>query len=200
MRQHDSRDSIEQVAAEVRGCNRCRLAETRTKAVPGSGDPAAPLVLVAEAPGAREDVTGLPFQGMAGRFLDASLAEIGVDRGAVFVTSTNKCRPPRNRAPRRDEMVACAGYLDRQLALIAPDVVLAMGGTAATRLLDDADNRPVKVTERRGTMGRLPGGAALLVTFHPAAAMRFPDRREPFRSDLRAACVLAGLASEPAVG
>lgn len=172
-------DSLALLAAEVRGCTRCRLADSRTLAVPGDGDPAAALMLVAEAPGAKEDATGLPFQGMAGRFLDAALDGLGVRRERVYVTSATKCRPPRNRAPRPDEVVACAPFLDRQLVLVRPRVVLAMGGTGASRLL----GRRVKVTEERGAIHEI-AGAALLVTFHPAAAMRFPDRRQPFLDDL----------------
>ncbi len=188
-----AQDSIERLAAEVRSCTRCRLAETRTHAVPGAGNPRAELLLVAEAPGAREDATGLPFQGLAGRFLDRCLAELGVSRAAVFITSTNKCRPPGNRNPRPDEVAACASYLDRQMALLAPAVVLAMGGTAAARLDPRAAGRPVRVADLRGKPVTLQPGRALLVTYHPAAAMRFPASRQPFVSDLRRACVVAGL-------
>ncbi len=119
-------DDLQVLASQVRTCTRCRLAETRTFAVPGSGDPDAPLMLVAEAPGAKEDATGLPFQGMAGRFLNRCLVDLGVVREQLYITSTNKCRPPGNRAPKPDELAACAGYLDRQLVLVKPDVVLAM--------------------------------------------------------------------------
>lgn len=187
------RDGLELVAGEVRRCTRCRLAGSRTQAVPGAGDPRARLLLVGEAPGATEDRTGLPFQGAAGRFLDRQLAELGVTRAQVFVTSANKCRPPRNRTPRRDEIAACAGYLDRQLDLIQPRVVLAMGGTAAGRLLPEADRRPVKVGELRGLPVPLGPGRLLLVTYHPAAAMRFPAQRPPFASDLAEAVRLADL-------
>jgi len=179
-------DSLALLDAEVRGCTRCRLAESRRHAVPGHGDPGAALMLVAEAPGAKEDATGLPFQGMAGRFLDRCLDGLGIRREQLYVTSANKCRPPRNRTPRPDEVAACAPYLDRQLALVAPRVVLAMGGTGASRLL----GRPVRVTEERGSRHEV-AGAALLVTFHPAAAMRFPDRRQPFLDDLADAVALA---------
>ena len=184
-------DSLAQVASEVRGCTRCRLATSRTHAVPGHGDPDAPLVLVGEAPGASEDATGVPFQGAAGRFLDRCVGELGVARDRLFITSVVKCRPPRNRVPRSDEVAACAGYLDRQLRLLEPRVVLAMGGSAAARL--HPLGRTVATGELREQPVRLPGGARLLVTFHPAAALRFPARRQPFLDDLRQACQLAGL-------
>ena len=186
-------DSLELIAAEARVCTRCRLAETRQHAAPGSGDPAATLLLVGEAPGAREDETGLPFQGMAGRFLDRCLAGMGLrrDRG-IYIASVNKCRPPRNRAPKSDEIAACAPYLTRQIALLHPRVIFAMGATAALRLHPEPP-RPVNVTALRGLPAPLGPESALIVSYHPAAAMRFPDRRQPFIDDLRAACELAGL-------
>lgn len=191
-----SADSLERIAAEVRGCPKCRLAATRTQAVPGAGKPDADLVLIGEAPGRTEDEVGQPFQGMSGKFLNQSLAGLGLTRDDVFVTSVNKCRPPGNRNPRRDEIAACAGYLDRQMALIQPLVVLAMGGTAAARLHPEAKGVTVKVAELRGQVFPLAPERALLVTYHPAAAMRFPKQRQPFLDDLeravRLACLLTG--------
>ena len=143
-------DTLERIAAEVKVCTRCRLAETRTHAVPGHGDPHAPLLLVGEAPGRTEDETGMPFQGMSGRFLDAELALLNISRDSVFISSANKCRPPDNRNPRRDEVAACASYLDRQMALIRPRVVLAMGGTAAARMHPERTGPAVKVGDLRG--------------------------------------------------
>jgi uracil-DNA glycosylase family 4 len=188
-------DSWEALAADVRGCPRCRLAESRTNAVPGHGAPDAPLLLVGEAPGAKEDATGLPFQGLAGRFLDRSLGELGVTRERVYITSTNKCRPPRNRNPRPDEVAACAPYLDRQLALLRPRVVLAMGGIAASRLHPECmPGKPPRVADLRGLPIPLGPEQVLLVTYHPAAAQRFPAIRDPFKGDLAEAVTLAGLA------
>lgn len=186
-------DSLEQVATEVRGCPKCRLALTRTNAVPGAGAPDADLVLIGEAPGRTEDELGLPFQGMSGRFLNQALAGLGLTRDDVFVTSVNKCRPPGNRNPRRDEIAACAPYLDRQLALLAPLVVLAMGGTAAARLHPETAGRAVTVADLRGQLHPLAPERALLVTYHPAAAMRFPKQRRPFLEDLERAARVACL-------
>ena len=193
-------DTLEIIAAEVRTCTLCRLAETRMHAVPGHGTPRAPLLLVGEAPGRTEDETGLPFQGMSGRFLDAELALLDVSRDRVFISSANKCRPPDNRNPRRDEMAACAPYLDRQMALIRPRVVLALGGTAAARLHPERTGPAVKVSDLRGQVFALGPEQALIVTYHPAAAMRFPAQRQPFRDDLRQAVVLAGLLDQPDPG
>lgn len=186
-------DSLERIAAEVRGCPRCRLAETRTHAVPGAGRPDADLLLIGEAPGRTEDEVGLPFQGLSGKFLNQALAGLGLTRDDVFTTSVNKCRPPRNRNPRRDEIAACAPYLDRQMALIAPRVVLAMGGTAAARLHPEAVGAVAKVAQLRGQVVPLGPERALVVTYHPAAAMRFPKQRQPFTDDLERAARLAGL-------
>jgi uracil-DNA glycosylase len=202
-------DDLHRIAAEVRTCPRCRLAENRTHAVPGDGHPRAELFLLGEAPGAREDETGLPFQGASGRFFDASLAELGLGRADVFVTGTAKCRPPGNRDPRPDEVAACAPYLDRQLALIRPRVVLAMGLVAARRL--GLAPKGAKLGDIRGEVHE-PGAAdpagaagaadaadgagatrpfAALATYHPAAAMRFPRLRGPFLTDLATAADLA---------
>jgi DNA polymerase len=186
-------DSLESVAVEVRGCTLCRLAQTRTQAVPGAGNPDADLLLIGEAPGRTEDETGLPFQGMSGRFLDRSLDSFGLTRDDVFVTSVNKCRPPRNRNPRRDEMAACAPYLDRQISLIKPAVVVAMGATAASRLRPDLGAKPVKVADLRGQLYPLGRDQVLIVSYHPAAAMRFPAQHQPFLDDLERAAGLAGL-------
>ena len=186
-------DSLEEVAVEVRGCTLCRLAQTRTQAVPGAGNPTASLALIGEAPGRTEDEVGLPFQGLAGRFLNAALAEVGLTRDDVFVTSVNKCRPPKNRNPRRDEIVACASYLDRQLKLVNPAVVLAMGGTAAARLHPEEKGPTAKVAVLRGQIHPMAPDQALVVTYHPAAAMRFPAQRDPFYEDLTRAAALAGL-------
>jgi uracil-DNA glycosylase len=191
-------DSLEQVDAEVRSCTRCRLHATRTHAVPGHGAPAAALLLLGEAPGAQEDATGLPFQGTSGRFLDRCLADLGWGRGDVFVTGSAKCRPPGNRDPRSDEVAACAGYLDRQLALIRPRLVLAMGLVAAVRL--GLARRGDRLGAVRGALHEPAAERpwAVLATYHPAAAMRFPRLREPFLADLAAATRRAAAAQYPA--
>ena len=186
-------DTLAEVAREVRGCTRCRLSLTRRHAVPGEGEADAALLLVGEAPGRTEDGIGLPFQGLSGRFLDGALAAAGVDRGDVFITAVAKCRPPGNRNPRRDEIAACAGYLDRQLVLVAPRVVLAMGATAAARLHPESAGPRTRVGDLRGQVVPLGPDQALIVTFHPASAMRFPARRQPFHDDLQRAAALAGL-------
>lgn len=174
--------SLEQLADMVRSCTRCQLCRTRTNGVPGEGAPNAQLMVVGEGPGAKEDETGRPFVGAAGQLLNEILNAIGCPRETVFIANIVKCRPPSNRAPERDEVGACIPYLYRQIDLIRPSVILAMGGTAATALLDS-----------RGSLGSLRNkvhrfrGIPLIVTYHPAALLRNPQWKKPTWDDVRIA-------------
>lgn len=150
------------------GCSKCRLAEGRTQVVFHDGNPEGRLMVVGEAPGAHEDRTGLPFVGQAGKLLDLLLASVGLSRQhSVYICNVIKCRPPGNRDPRPDEIEACAPYLRRQIDVVAPEAVLAVG-TFAGRLLSGRDL----------PLGRLRGdvhsyqGVPLVVTYHPAALLR----------------------------
>ena len=149
-------------------CQRCRLAEGRTQVVFSDGNPQARLMVVGEAPGANEDRTGLPFVGQAGKFLDLLLAAVDLSReDSVYICNVLKCRPPGNRDPLADEIELCSPFLKRQIALVAPEVILAVG-TFAAQLLTGSD-RP---------LGKLRGsvysyeGVPLVVTYHPAALLR----------------------------
>ncbi|HSM04565.1 MAG TPA: uracil-DNA glycosylase [Longimicrobiales bacterium] len=150
------------------GCTRCGLAETRTQVVFSDGNPDARLVVVGEAPGANEDRTGLPFVGQAGQLLDLMLASVDLSREqSVYICNVLKCRPPGNRNPQPDEIRACSPFLKRQLALVQPEALLAVG-TFAAQLL----------TSRDAPLGKLRGevhsyeGIPLVVTYHPAALLR----------------------------
>jgi DNA polymerase len=159
---------LAELAAEAAGCTRCPLAATRTQAVFGVGDPDADLMFVGEAPGRDEDLRGEPFVGRSGQLLDRLLAEeVGIGRERVYIANVVKCRPPDNRDPRPEEIGACRPYLDQQVALIAPKVVVTLGNFA-TRLLLDTDRG---ITTLRGTSYPL-GDTTLVPTFHPAAALR----------------------------
>jgi len=149
-------------------CQRCRLAKGRTQVVFSDGNPQARLMVVGEAPGANEDRTGLPFVGQAGKFLDLLLAAVDLSReDSVYICNVLKCRPPGNRDPMADEIELCSPFLKRQIALVAPEVILAVG-TFAAQLLTGSD-RP---------LGKLRGsvysyeGVPLVVTYHPAALLR----------------------------
>lgn len=174
--------SLEQLAAMIRSCTECRLCESRTQAVPGEGPPDARLVVVGEGPGAREDETGRPFVGRAGELLTDILAAIGLPRESVFICNVVKCRPPSNRKPQQDEIDTCVPYLYRQLDLIGPGVILAMGGTAAETLL--GVKQPIGALRNRVHEFR---GIPLVVTYHPAALLRNPHWKKPTWDDVRIA-------------
>ena len=151
-------------------CTRCRLCEGRTNVVFSDGNPAGRLMVVGEAPGAREDGTGLPFVGRAGKLLDLILASVSLSRReSVYICNVLKCRPPGNRDPLPEEIEACAPLLRRQIELVAPEVLLAVGSFAAQWL-----------TSTRKAVGKLRGqvygyhGVPLVVTYHPAALLRNP--------------------------
>jgi uracil-DNA glycosylase family 4 len=159
---------LEELAAEASTCTACRLSEGRTQVVFGMGDPEADLMFVGEGPGAEEDKQGLPFVGRSGQLLDRLIAEeLGLTRRAVWICNVVKCRPPGNRDPQPDEVASCAPWLDRQLELIDPTVVVTLGNFAAKRLLET----DVGITKLRGHVYPFRGGS-LVPTFHPAAALR----------------------------
>ncbi len=170
------------VAELVAPCTRCRLCESRTKTVPGEGPAQARLVCVGEGPGRTEDETGRPFVGQAGELLTKILGAIGLSRDQVYICNVVKCRPPQNRTPLYDEIAACVPYLHRQLDLIKPRVILAMGNTAAQTLLDTKQS----LGALRGRIHRFRG-TPVIVTYHPAALLRNPNWKKPTWDDVRIA-------------
>jgi len=171
--EHDVVAELAALREQVRICTRCGLHLTRTQAVFGEGDPFAALMFVGEAPGAEEDQRGEPFVGQAGRLLDAMLATIGLQRGHdVYIANAVKCRPPNNRTPEADELAACFPYLRRQIELIQPRLIVALGRPAAQALL----NQEVKISAARGKTFRY-GDIPVVVTYHPAYLLRNqPDK------------------------
>lgn len=166
----------------VRACTRCELHASRTRTVFGTGDPAARLMIIGEAPGADEDARGEPFVGRAGQLLNAMLRAIGLARDEVYIANILKCRPPRNRDPRPEEVAACSGYLDRQVALVAPELILAVGRVAAQNLL--GVSTPIGRL-RGGVVHRHPAsGTPVLVTYHPAYLLRSPLEKRRAWDDL----------------
>jgi uracil-DNA glycosylase len=160
-------------AADVTACTACGLCRTRNKAVPGVGDARAQWLFVGEAPGSEEDAKGEPFVGQAGRLLDNMLLALGMKRGEnVYIANVLKCRPPGNRTPSPLEVEACRPYLDRQIALIRPALIIALGKSAATTLL----NVDATISSLRGRVHRYQG-VPLIVTYHPAYLLRnLPDK------------------------
>jgi DNA polymerase len=128
----DSADSLEKIATEVATCQKCPLHQGRTNTVPGEGRPDAAIMFVGEGPGFHEDRQGKPFVGASGNFLESMLNGIGLQREDVFIANVVKCRPPGNRDPQSDEIEACSEYLDRQIALIDPKVIVTLAGFIAS--------------------------------------------------------------------
>ncbi len=174
--------SLEQVAGVIAECRACPLCQGRTNTVPGEGNPAARLMCVGEGPGENEDLSGRPFVGKAGELLDKILANIEVPREQVYIANVVKCRPPRNRAPLPDEREACSAYLHRQIALVRPKVLLALGSTAAEALL--GVKKPLGDLRLRVHAW---DGIPLIVTYHPAALLRNPNWKRPAWDDVRIA-------------
>lgn len=174
-------ETLASIAADVAGCRLCRLCEGRTTTVPGEGVPKPAVMVIGEGPGAAEDRSGRPFVGPAGRYLDKWLAAIELDRGRnCFIANVVKCRPPGNRDPDPDEVATCMPYLARQIDLLRPRALLAVGRVAANHLLGVtrtlADHRSGRYEHR---------GLALFVTYHPSAVLRDPSLRAPVWEDLK---------------
>jgi uracil-DNA glycosylase len=172
---------LEAVAAEAAGCTRCRLYQSRTQVVFGQGDPRADLMFVGEAPGFHEDRQGIPFVGPSGQLLNRLLEGIGLRRQDVYIANVVKSRPPGNRDPLPDEIAACRPWLDAQIRLVDPKVVVTLGNFAAKTLLETTTG----ITRLRGRTYPFQG-RLLLPTFHPAAALHAQGRRTAGPSPLEA--------------
>ncbi len=163
----------------VSDCRRCVLHETRTQTVFGVGNENADWMIIGEAPGAEEDRRGEPFVGRAGKLLDEMLRAVGQGRDQVFIANILKCRPPNNRDPKPEESAQCRGYLERQIELVQPKIILAVGRIAAQLLLDT----DTPVGRLRGKPHQL-GGTPLVVTYHPAYLLRSPSQKRKSWDDL----------------
>ena len=177
-----SLDSLDSVAKAIATCTRCPLYATAKNPVPGEGNPNADFMLVGEAPGATEDETGRPFVGQAGQLLEKILAAIRFSRDDVFIVNVLKHRPPGNRNPRPEEVSACSPYLVRQIELIRPKVLVALGTFAAQTLLETK----LSIGKLRGQIHRYYG-VPLIVTYHPAALLRNPSWKRPTWEDVQLA-------------
>ena len=186
---------------EVQACTKCHLSETRTKAVFGQGNPAARLVLVGEAPGQEEDRQGVAFVGRAGQLLTRMISAMGLSRDDVFICNVLKCRPPGNRDPSADEILACSPYLRQQLLIIQPEVLVALGAPAAKTLLRTS----ASIGKLRGRFhdyyaSDLVGEAPpipLMPTYHPAYLLRNPAEKRKAWEDLQMVMAKLGLKPPP---
>lgn len=176
------------VAEEVKRCKRCELWRSRRNPVPGEGNPDANIMLVGEAPGRNEDLQGRPFVGAAGRLLDSLLEGVGLSRSQVFIGNVLKCRPPNNRDPLQSEVEACTPFLDDQIRIIRPKLIVALGRYSANYLLGKAGLRLNAITSIRGRMiqADLLGLKVLILpTLHPAAALYNPKLKDALREDFQ---------------
>ncbi|MEE4184644.1 MAG: uracil-DNA glycosylase [Gammaproteobacteria bacterium] len=180
----------------IRTCTRCALHQSRTQAVCGVGAERAEWLIVGEAPGAEEDARGEPFVGRAGQLLDQMLLALGLQRDAVFIANVLKCRPPKNRNPTADEMAACRPHLDKQIELLQPRLILAVGAIAARSLLGVDPETPVG--KLRGTVHKFgPRQIPLVVTYHPAYLLRRPLEKRRSWDDLLLAQAQYGALESP---
>lgn len=180
-------DELRQCVAD---CTRCELAASRTQTVFGVGNRNAEWMIIGEAPGAEEDRRGEPFVGRAGKMLDEMLRAIGQSRESVFIANILKCRPPNNRDPKPAEAAECREYLERQIAMVKPNIILAVGRIAAQNLL--ASDEPVgRMRGRRHDLNGIP----LVVTYHPAYLLRSPSQKRKSWRDL---CLAKALSMEVA--
>lgn len=187
---------LEKIASEVRQCCKCGLGSSRTNAVPGEGSPKARIMFIGEAPGADEDAQGRPFVGRAGQLLDKIIAACGLKREDVFIGNILKCRPPENRDPRPEEVISCLPYLQRQIEIIEPEVIVALGAHAARTLLDTNKS----IGQMRGQFQEYVAGIGrppikLMATYHPAYLLRSytPDNRRRVWEDMKKVLAELGL-------
>ena len=173
-------ETLEQVASLVRNCTDCPLAGGRTNAVPGEGNPNAEVMFIGEGPGFQEDQQGRPFVGPAGKLLDGLLASIGSQRENVFIANMVKCRPPGNRDPAPAEIEACTKYLDRQIELINPKLIVTLGRFAFGRYFPGEG-----ITKARGKL-RMKDGRKIFPVLHPAAVLRREELRPTMIEDFKA--------------
>jgi len=177
---------------DVVGCTKCAdLVESRSRIVNGDGPEDADVLFVGEAPGANEDEEGVPFVGRSGDVLDDELADAGLSRDAIRITNCVRCRPPENRDPRSEELANCRPYLEREIDLVDPEVVVTLGKVPGEHLL----GRDLAVTNEAGTVERVELGGEprdVLVCLHPAATLYDASQKETFRATIEKAATMAG--------
>jgi DNA polymerase len=171
--------SMKELEAQVKTCQLCRLAKTRTRAVPGEGNTRAEVMFIGEGPGYHEDKQGRPFVGAAGQFLNELLDIAGLSRESVYITNVVKCRPPNNRPPMPDEIVACAPYLERQIALINPRVIVTLGRYSMAKFFPGE-----RISQIHGS-ARVVDGRLCVAMYHPAAGLHQASLADVIRADFR---------------
>jgi len=182
-------DHLKTIEAEVKACRKCGLWKTRKNAVAGEGNPHAAVMFIGEAPGYWEDVKGRPFVGAAGKLLDEMLLGIGLSRGEVYIGNILKCRPPENRDPFPVEVEACTPFLDRQIQIIEPRLIVPLGRHSTSYILSKAGFKDAEgITELRGKVYRadvLGLRVSVIPMYHPAAALYSAKYRGGLEGDFR---------------
>lgn len=170
----------EELEEQCRNCTKCPLHETRTNCVFGTGDRNADVLFVGEAPGEKEDLSGIPFVGAAGKLLDKYLEAVDIDRSRVYIANMLKCRPPQNRDPLQSEQDMCIDYLRWQVRLIKPKIIVCLGRISAMRLISP----DYKITKEHGSIVK-KGGYSMTAVYHPAALLRDPRKKEDMLLDMK---------------
>ncbi len=186
-------ENLDDVARVVKNCTDCSLHSSRTNAVPGEGSPQAEVMFIGEGPGFHEDRQGRPFVGQAGQLLEGLLATIGANRGEVFIANMVKCRPPDNRDPAPSEISACSKYLDRQIELINPKLIVTLGRFSLGRFFPGES-----ITKARGKL-REKDGRLIFPVLHPAAALRRAELRSVLVEDFRSISEVLERAERPSI-
>ncbi|MDP2691796.1 MAG: uracil-DNA glycosylase [bacterium] len=174
------KDSLDIIADEVRICKKCDLCKGRTNAVPGEGTPNAQVMFIGEGPGAEEDKQGRPFVGRSGKLLREMIRMVGLKEEEVFIANVVKCRPPGNRDPKPEEIAACRPYLDRQIAVMNPKVMVSLGRHAMERELPG-----MKISDVHGKSFHRKNGRLYMPLYHPAVALYSPKQKDVLIEDMK---------------
>lgn len=173
-------EKLEKIKSSCLTCHACPLHETRTNIVFGRGSADADILFIGEAPGEKEDLSGEPFVGAAGKLLDKVLVEVGLNEESYYIANILKCRPPHNRDPKPEEEDACIGFLREQLAVIKPKIIVCLGRISAKRVIKE----DFKITDEHGKIFK-KGSFLITAVFHPAAILRDPRRKDQFTQDFQ---------------
>ncbi len=171
--------SLDEIRKECEGCRKCSLAETRTNVVFGVGNPHADIMFVGEAPGEKEDLSGIPFVGAAGKLFDKYLVAVGIPREEVYIANMLKCRPPKNRDPKPEEQDLCIEYLREQVRAVSPKLIVCLGRIAAMRLIKP----DFRITAEHGIWFER-GAFSICAVYHPSALLRDPRKKDDMLADM----------------
>lgn len=171
--------SLDEIRKECEGCRKCSLAETRTNIVFGVGNPHADVMFIGEAPGEKEDLSGIPFVGAAGKLFDKYLVAVGIPREEVYIANMLKCRPPKNRDPKPEEQDLCIEYLREQVRAVSPKLIVCLGRISAMRLIKP----DFRITAEHGTWFER-GAFSVCAVYHPSALLRDPRKKDDMLADM----------------